>query len=130
MTEKVTDKQFKKLRNNITYLILKMNILKYIQKKKKKKKKSEPQVLNLEWNSTSLKFFITLKFMTKRQPDILRRKGKRVFNPGGIASGFNSYSRNICPSLYIPISRKKITSFLKNLLLNSILLRPTTPHET
>lgn len=35
MTEKVTDKQFKKLRNNITYLIRKMNILKYIPKKKK-----------------------------------------------------------------------------------------------
>ena len=38
MTEKVTDKQFKKLRNNITYLTRKMNILKYIPKKKKKKK--------------------------------------------------------------------------------------------
>ena len=37
MTEKVTDKQFKKLRNNITYLTRKMNILKYIPKKKKKK---------------------------------------------------------------------------------------------
>ena len=35
MTEKVTDKQFKKLRNNITYLTRKMNILKYIPKKKK-----------------------------------------------------------------------------------------------
>ena len=109
MTEKVTDKQFKKLRNNITYLTRKMNILKYIPKKKKKK--SEPQVLNLEWNSTSLKFFITLKFITERQPGILRRKGKRVTNPGGIASGFNSYSRNICLSSYIPISRIKNSKF-------------------
>ena len=43
MTEKVTDKQFKKLRNNITYLIRKMNILKYIPKKKKKIRTIGPQ---------------------------------------------------------------------------------------
>ena len=43
MTEKVTGKQFKKLRNNITYLTRKMNILKYIPKKKKKIRTTGPQ---------------------------------------------------------------------------------------
>lgn len=46
MTEKVTDKQFKKLRNNITYLTRKMNILKYIPKKKKKNQNHRSSIWN------------------------------------------------------------------------------------
>ena len=53
----------------------------------------------------------TLKYKSKRQPNIITVKGKNVTNSKNIANAFNNCFANIGPSLpkVIPKSKKQIT---------------------
>lgn len=79
-----------------------MNVLKYISKN------NQNHTL-LTWNG--ILQLITLKFKTKRQPNILTTNDRDITNRRDMSNDFDGFSIDIGPSLCIPSSRKKNYKF-------------------
>ena len=69
---------------------------------------------------------ITLKSKSKVYPNIVKVKGKDIKNPTDIANAFNNLDNHV---KIIPDSSKTFRNFLKNSLLNSLLLKRTSQDE-
>ena len=121
MQKNITNNEFKRLRNIITY------------ETQKSKKDYFKNYFEKNKNNTSLIWkgicqLITSKHKSKRQPSIITVKGKDLTNPKNITNAFNNFFTNIGPSLSktIPQSKKNFKNFLDNSSLTSIVLKPVT----
>ena len=78
-----------------------------------------------------IKDIININNKTRSQISQLVYKDKQITSNKGMANTFNDFFTNVGPNLdnEIPKNPRDLTKYLKNRILDSFLIAPTTPNE-